>query len=204
MIVVIQVRRPRTRWLPAGADAVIEEFLLALLGHCPISELSLLSGSQQKLDFKTSSCVWLGKRPVTRMSALGWHNGPATPAGLGRLLTQNGRRFVNWSKVTIRTAQMSRNRTDARALVGITARSVATIGDENAGCAPALRWSARPVKDYQASIEKLRTDAAEAALVRDLATDRVKRDMYSRLHDHLNRLADEVERAMSMSRSERA
>jgi hypothetical protein len=60
------------------------------------------------------------------------------------------------------------------------------------------------MKDYQASIQKLRTDAAEAALVRDLTTDPVKRDMYSRLHDHLNRLADEVERAMGMSRSEKA
>jgi hypothetical protein len=27
------------------------------------------------------------------------------------------------------------------------------------------------MKDYQASLEKLRTDAAEAALIRDLATD---------------------------------
>jgi hypothetical protein len=60
------------------------------------------------------------------------------------------------------------------------------------------------MKDYQASIQKLRTDAAEAALVRDLTTDPVKRDMYSRLHDHLNRLADEVERAMGRSRSETA
>ena len=60
------------------------------------------------------------------------------------------------------------------------------------------------MKDYQSSLEKLRTDAAEAALVRDLATDRVKRDMYSRLHEHLNRLADEVERAMGKSRSKLA
>jgi hypothetical protein len=52
------------------------------------------------------------------------------------------------------------------------------------------------MKDYQASIEKLRIDAAEAALVRDLAPDRAKRDVYSRLHDHLTRLANEVERAM--------
>jgi hypothetical protein len=55
------------------------------------------------------------------------------------------------------------------------------------------------MKDYRASIEKLRRDAAEAALVRDLATDPIKRDMYSRLHEHLNRLANEVERAMSSS-----
>jgi len=53
------------------------------------------------------------------------------------------------------------------------------------------------VKDYQASLEKLRKDAAEAALIRDLATDTAKREIFTRLHDHLNRLADEVERAIS-------
>jgi hypothetical protein len=52
------------------------------------------------------------------------------------------------------------------------------------------------MKDYQASLERLRTDAAEAALIRDLATDTRKREMFNRLHEHLNRLADEVERAM--------
>jgi hypothetical protein len=31
------------------------------------------------------------------------------------------------------------------------------------------------MKDYQASLEKLRRDAAEAALIRDLASDPVKR-----------------------------
>ena len=52
------------------------------------------------------------------------------------------------------------------------------------------------MKDYQASIEKLRRDATEAALIRDLATDPAKRDMFDRLHEHLNRLANEVEQAM--------
>ncbi|MEY9238780.1 hypothetical protein ABIF68_006395 [Bradyrhizobium japonicum] len=52
------------------------------------------------------------------------------------------------------------------------------------------------MKDFQASIEKLRRDAAEAALIRDLAADRIKRDLYDRLHIHLSRLADEVELAM--------
>ena len=54
----------------------------------------------------------------------------------------------------------------------------------------------KAVKDYRASIEKLRKEAAEAALIRDLATDRVKRDLYDRLHRHLNSLADEVEQAL--------
>ena len=53
------------------------------------------------------------------------------------------------------------------------------------------------MKDYQATIEKLRKDAAEAALIRDLATDVRKREVYGRLHDHFTRLADEVERAVS-------
>jgi hypothetical protein len=53
------------------------------------------------------------------------------------------------------------------------------------------------VKDYRASVEKLRTDAADAALIRDLSTDLVKREIYDRLHRHLSELADEVERAMN-------
>lgn len=60
------------------------------------------------------------------------------------------------------------------------------------------------MKDYQASVEKLRRDAAEAALIRDLATDKAKRDLYDRLHQHLNKLADEVEQAMVLSASKKA
>jgi len=58
------------------------------------------------------------------------------------------------------------------------------------------RIRSKTVKDYQASLEKLRRDATEAALIRDLATDVTKREMFDRLHKHLNRLADEVEAAM--------
>jgi hypothetical protein len=53
------------------------------------------------------------------------------------------------------------------------------------------------MKDYIASIETLRREAADAALIRDLATDRIKREVYERLHRHLSQLADEVERAMN-------
>jgi hypothetical protein len=53
------------------------------------------------------------------------------------------------------------------------------------------------MKDYLASIEKLRRDASEAALIRDLATDQAKREMFDRLCQHLDRLADEVEKAMN-------
>ena len=53
------------------------------------------------------------------------------------------------------------------------------------------------MKDYEASLEKLRSDAAEAALIRDLATDMAKREMFDRLAQHLDQLADDVERAMN-------
>jgi hypothetical protein len=52
------------------------------------------------------------------------------------------------------------------------------------------------VKDYQTHLEKLRKDAAEAALTRDLAADKAKRELFDRLARHLAVLADEVERAM--------
>lgn len=57
------------------------------------------------------------------------------------------------------------------------------------------------MKDFQASIEKLRKDAAEAALIRDLATDPIKREMFDKLANHLKRLADEVEQAMNSAKS---
>lgn len=57
------------------------------------------------------------------------------------------------------------------------------------------------MKDMQASLEKLRADAAEAALVRDLATDPHKRALYTRLADHLSKLADEVELAITQQRA---
>ena len=52
------------------------------------------------------------------------------------------------------------------------------------------------MKDYQTYAEKFRRDAAECALIRDLATDRAKREMFDRLASHLTVLADQVEMAM--------
>jgi hypothetical protein len=52
------------------------------------------------------------------------------------------------------------------------------------------------MKDYHAQIEKLRKDAAECALIRDLATDKSKRDLFDRLATHLSNLADQVEAAV--------
>jgi hypothetical protein len=58
------------------------------------------------------------------------------------------------------------------------------------------------MKDYQAHLEKLRKDAAECALVRDLATDEAKREIFDRLARHLDQLADEVERAMNVRKTD--
>jgi hypothetical protein len=58
------------------------------------------------------------------------------------------------------------------------------------------------MKDYKASLEKLRKDAAECALIRDLATDPAKREMFDRLRQHLNRLAGEVEMTMNTASKE--
>jgi hypothetical protein len=57
------------------------------------------------------------------------------------------------------------------------------------------------VKDYRASLEKLRSDAAEAALIRDRATDMTKREMFDRLAKHLSQLADDVERSMNAAKA---
>ena len=58
------------------------------------------------------------------------------------------------------------------------------------------------MKDYQAHVEKLRQDAAECALVRDLATGKAKREMFDRLARHLDQLADEGERAMNVRKTD--
>jgi hypothetical protein len=52
------------------------------------------------------------------------------------------------------------------------------------------------MQDYLDALKRLRKDAAEAAFVRDLATDRAKQEAFDRLHRHLSQLAGEVERAM--------
>ena len=52
------------------------------------------------------------------------------------------------------------------------------------------------MQDMTAHLEKLRTDAAACALIRDLATDRQKRELFTRLTEHPNALASEVEAAI--------
>lgn len=53
------------------------------------------------------------------------------------------------------------------------------------------------LKDYQASLEKLRSDAIDARLIADLATDKSKRETFAKLAEHFTALVDEVERAMN-------
>ena len=51
-----------------------------------------------------------------------------------------------------------------------------------------------------AQLEKLRRDVAGCELIRNLATDPKKRELFDRLAAHLTVLASEVERAMLASR----
>jgi hypothetical protein len=60
------------------------------------------------------------------------------------------------------------------------------------------------MKDLQAQLEKLRTDAAECALIRDLATEPKKREPFTKLAAHLSVLADEVERAIAAAAEPKA
>ena len=53
------------------------------------------------------------------------------------------------------------------------------------------------MKDYQTHLETLRMQAAEAALISDLATVPQKRELFAKLAAHFNMLAAEVERATS-------
>ncbi len=55
------------------------------------------------------------------------------------------------------------------------------------------------MQDMKTHLEKLRADAAECALIRDLATDPAKRELFTRLAEHLAILAGEVEAAMAAS-----
>jgi len=57
------------------------------------------------------------------------------------------------------------------------------------------------MQDMKAHLEKLRADAAECALIRDLATDPQKRELFTRLAEHLSILAAEVEAAIAARRA---
>jgi hypothetical protein len=52
------------------------------------------------------------------------------------------------------------------------------------------------MKDMQAQLEKLRTEAAECELIASLAIDKAKQELFTKLAQHYAVLALEVERAI--------
>jgi len=52
------------------------------------------------------------------------------------------------------------------------------------------------MRDMQAQLEKLTVQVAECELIRDLATDIQKRELFGRLAAHFKALAGEVEEAI--------
>jgi hypothetical protein len=57
------------------------------------------------------------------------------------------------------------------------------------------------MKDMEAHLEKLRVEAAECASIRDPATDRQKRALFTLLAEHLATSAREVEAAIVAKRT---
>jgi hypothetical protein len=53
------------------------------------------------------------------------------------------------------------------------------------------------MKDLEAYLERLRTDAEECALISKLATDKEKRELFAKLSNHLMTLASEVQRTIA-------
>jgi hypothetical protein len=56
------------------------------------------------------------------------------------------------------------------------------------------------MKDMQAHLEKLHAQVAEYEAIRDLATDKTKRELFAKLAQHFKVLAAEVERAINAMR----
>jgi hypothetical protein len=56
------------------------------------------------------------------------------------------------------------------------------------------------MEDMQAHLEKLRVQIAECELIRDLATDPNKRDLFSKLALHYDVLAGEIEKAIASAK----
>jgi hypothetical protein len=52
---------------------------------------------------------------------------------------------------------------------------------------------------HAGAFRKVRSDAAECALISNLATNQEKRELFARLAEHLTVLASEVERAIAKS-----
>jgi hypothetical protein len=57
------------------------------------------------------------------------------------------------------------------------------------------------MKDMREHLEKLRVQISECEMIRDMATDPKKRDLFARLADHHRVLAAEIERAIKTTDS---
>jgi len=57
------------------------------------------------------------------------------------------------------------------------------------------------MRDIRAHLEKLRVQISECELIRDLATDKKKRELFNRLAEHFRVLAAELERAIADAKS---
>lgn len=57
------------------------------------------------------------------------------------------------------------------------------------------------MQDMQAHLEKLRVQVSECELIRDLATDRAKRDLFKKLAEQYRGMVAEVERAIASAQS---
>jgi hypothetical protein len=52
------------------------------------------------------------------------------------------------------------------------------------------------MRDMRAQLEKLRTETAECEMIANLATDKAKQELFTRLAQHYKVLASEVERVI--------
>lgn len=57
------------------------------------------------------------------------------------------------------------------------------------------------MKDVLGQLEKLKVQIAEYEMIRDLASDKRKRELFARLADHHKVLAAELERAMTRDKN---
>ena len=53
------------------------------------------------------------------------------------------------------------------------------------------------MKDVQAFLDKLRVQITECEMIRDLATEHKKRELFTRLAEHFKDLAAEIEKAIA-------
>ncbi|WP_439404879.1 hypothetical protein ACNJX9_25970 [Bradyrhizobium sp. DASA03076] len=58
------------------------------------------------------------------------------------------------------------------------------------------------MKDMLNHLERLRVQISECEMIRDLATDANKRDLFARLAEHHKVLADELEKAIAAAQLE--